>query len=161
LVKQIELSHGKFTLIDDDDFERISENKWKFNNRGYAVRLTHRNKKWKTISMHRIILNAKDGEIVDHKNGDRLDNRKENLRIASPSQNCWNSKLFVSNTSGYKGVTRGKKTGHWTASIHLKNKRINLGTFDNKHDAARMYNFWAKDLFGEFARLNVINEEAN
>jgi hypothetical protein len=159
LVKQIELSHGKFALVDDDDFERINQNKWKFNNRGYAVRLTHQNKKWKTHSMHRVILNAEDGQIVDHKNGDRLDNRKENLRIASPSQNCWNSKLCINNTSGYKGVSLEKKTGKWNARIHINNKKIHLGAFENKHDAARMYNFWAIDLFGEFAQLNVITEE--
>jgi hypothetical protein len=108
--------------------------------------------------MHRVILDAQEGQIVDHKNGDRLDNRKENLRIANPSQNCWNSKLCTKNTSGYKGVTYVKKTGKWAAQIHLKNKKISLGSFESRHDAARMYNFWAIDLFGEFAKLNVINE---
>jgi hypothetical protein len=74
-------------------------------------------------------------------------------------QNAWNSGLSKSNTSGYKGVSWRKDRQKWKAEIKKNYKSISLGHFDNPHDAARMYNFWAIDMFGEYARLNVINEE--
>jgi hypothetical protein len=162
LLPLIPLSHGKSAIVDESDFYILSQNRWKFNNRGYAVRLKREDGKCKTISMHRVILNALPGQIVDHINGDPLDNRKSNLRIVNNSQNSWNLRTPSSSSTGYKGVTSEKKTGKYVAHITFKNKTIKLGTFESKHDAARMYNFWANDLFGEFARLNVINEtEAN
>jgi hypothetical protein len=157
-VKEIELLCGTKTLVDDDDYERLHHYNWRLNPAGYALRSTSINGKYATIRLHREIMGALKGEYVDHINGDVLDNRKSNLRICTNMQNAWNSGLSKSNTSGYKGVTWKKERGKWKAEIKKNYKPIFLGYFDNKHDAARMYNFWAKDMFGEYARLNVINE---
>lgn len=106
-------------------------------------------------------MNAGEGEIVDHINGNVLDNRKSNLRITSPSGNSRNRKTPIINKVGYKGVSKVKGYEKYKAYVQVGTGQAHLGYFDNPHDAARMYNFWASDIFGEFARLNTINEEEN
>lgn len=111
-----------------------------------------------TIFMHRVILNTPLGYETDHSNGDGLDNRKENLRIATASQNKWNRNKYKNNTSGYKGVSWEKDRGRWRAYIILKTERIHLGYFNDKHEAARAYNAAAIKYHGEFACLNQVGE---
>lgn len=108
--------------------------------------------------MHRELIEVPEGFVIDHKNGDTLDNRKSNLRACKQSENAKNqTKKRSDNTSGYKGVTWWKRDGNWKAQLYVDGKNINLGYFDCKHEAAMMYNFWAKDIFGEFASLNKLN----
>lgn len=107
--------------------------------------------------MHRFILNIIDRCIeIDHINGDSLDNRKENLRVASSSQNANNKvKLSPKNTSGYRGVTWDKHSQKWMAQIYKNNKRTNLGRFDTKEEAAKVFDSAAKKMYGEFhGKLN-------
>ena len=111
--------------------------------------------------MHRIIANAKEGESVDHVNGNPLDNRKENLRVCTMSQNLANQKLRKDSTSGFKGVSKNQsKTNPWRAYINRKDgkktKQYHLGLFKTPEEAARAYNEKAKELFGDFAKLNKV-----
>lgn len=90
---------------------------------------------------------------VDHANGDRADNRIENLRLANRSQNKANSKKYDNNSSGFKGVCWRKETGRWRARIGVNGEVLNLGSFDNAEDAYRAYSVAAEQHFGEFARV--------
>lgn len=148
-MKIIELTQGKITFVDDEDFEWLSQWKWYYN-QGYAVRKTS-----PKILMHREIVNAPDGKQVDHINRNGLDNRKNNLRICTLQENRRNKKLYKNNKSGHRGVWFFKhKTCNyqkWMAYITHKGKRIFLGHFDNKEDAIKVRLKAEKKYFGEFA----------
>jgi hypothetical protein len=155
-VKEIPLTKGKTAIVDDEDYEELSKYNWRYHN-GYAARTTSRlSGKRTTVLMHRQILG--DCGEIDHINGNKSDNRRSNLRIVTRIQNCANTPARNVNCLGYKGVSFDKRRGKYRARIGNCYEKIWLGYFDNPHDAARMYNFWARDLFGEYARLNVINE---
>ncbi|MGM0836007.1 MAG: HNH endonuclease [Bacillota bacterium] len=160
MAKKLNTSSGMTFIIDDEDYEEVSKYKWKSTEDGYVRRNFWLGDKCKYISLHRMLINAPEGLCVDHINGNKFDNRRSNLRLATRTENIRNSGPKVNNKSGYKGVSFRKDTGKWKAQIRAFGKKVNLGQFDNKHDAARMYNFWAVDLFGEFAWVNKI-EEAN
>jgi hypothetical protein len=110
------------------------------------------------VLMHRLILELDgqniDGLEVDHDNGNRLDNRRENLRPATKSQNMSNRGPFLNNKSGFKGVCWHKRRQKWIAQIHVSGKRTHLGYFDDPIAAARAYDAAALELHGAFARLN-------
>jgi len=149
-------------MVDDEDFEKLNQHKWHYGSRHYALRTVHEgySKDGKRITgsvwMHREVLNTPEGLFTDHINGDTLDNRKENLRVVTSKQNNHNSKLPSHNTSGYKGVSEDKRNlkNKWQAYITIDNKKKHLGYFSSKEDAARKYNEVAKEIFGEYARLN-------
>ena len=103
-MREIQLTKGKVTIVDDEDFERVNKFKWFIFN-GYVVHSIKSDDKWTSQSMHRLILNAPEGKQVDHINSDRLDNRKENLRICNRSENQWNRSKQKNGTSGFKGVS--------------------------------------------------------
>lgn len=145
---------GKIAIIDDEDYDYISQYKWTFNpaehlgsGGGYAVTRVKSNGTVKRISMQNLIMSPPDGLIVDHINGDALNNCRSNLRLATTAQNLANRRMRRNNKSGFKGVTINKKSGKYTASIVIK-------TFDTAEEAAKMYDRLAKVAFGEFARLN-------
>jgi hypothetical protein len=106
--------------------------------------------------MSRFILSAPDGKLVDHIDGNPLNNQNENLRLCTNAENCRNTKIYKNNTSGYKGVQSIGKQGKWFAIINCNRKQKYIGTFETKEEAAMAYNEYAKKLHGEFARLNVI-----
>jgi hypothetical protein len=106
----------------------------------------------RTLYLHREILQASTGTEVDHRNGDTLDCRRENLRLATHAQNARNTKTPVSNTTGFKGVRRIKTK--WTAYIKIDGKQRHLGCFTSKREAARAYDAAAQQAWGEFARPN-------
>jgi hypothetical protein len=107
--------------------------------------------------MHRFIMQPPHHLIVDHKNGNKLDNRKSNLRICNHQQNNRNQRPKRNHTSGYKGVRRGKMLGSWDASITIDRKEIYIARFYDKLDAVQAYNTVAEQLFGEFACLNEVD----
>jgi hypothetical protein len=115
-----------------------------------------------TAYLHRFLLGAKGSQIVDHVNGDTLDNRKSNLRLCDASQNAANSQIQRNNTSGYKGVSfyqqKPSWTPKWKAQISENGKRTNLGLFDCPIDAARVYDQAARAKWGEFACVNFPKE---
>lgn len=161
-MKEIPLTQGKVALVDDDDFERVNQHKW-YCNHGYAYRSVNiGKKKYIKVAMHRFINNTPDELETDHINGNKLDNRKCNLRNCTAKQNKWNTKIIASNTTGYKGVDirkRKRKNGIYEsirATIYVDGKLKYLGKFDDLEDAARAYNREAIKHFGEFANLNKV-----
>ena len=155
-MKRIPLTQNKYALVDDEDFEEMSKYNWRFA-QGYAIRHVRKDKEKRrtTTRMHRMILDVKKGRDIDHVDGNGLNNQKINLRIATESQNMMNRKLNKNNKSGYKGV-HWHIMGKWLAQIRCFGKGTYLGVFDNKLEAAKVYNEKAKELFGKFARLNSI-----
>jgi hypothetical protein len=115
--------------------------------------------------MHRLVLERKLGkkleaaDQVDHVNGDRLDNRRSNLRVATPGQNAMNHRLRSDNKSGYKGVWFDAKLGKYTAFIRSGGRRKHIGVYVNAEGAALAYNEAAIRHHGEFAHLNIISPE--
>jgi len=137
-------------LVDDDDFEKLNGIKWYLNQYGYVV---NRNR-----LMHRIICNLKTGDnlFVDHKDGDRLNNCKSNLRICTHSQNAHNRKINKNNTSGYKGVSWNKKRKRWGVRIKSNGVIYQGKTCKDVIEAANEYNRLAILHHGEFALLNNV-----
>ena len=135
--------------------KKINQHKWCLTTNGYA----RRNSKGKMIRMHREVMGVFDSNIaVDHINGNKLDNRKENLRICSKQENTWNSirKKSKNPTSKYKGVHWSKDRNKWVASIGYNMSVIPLGRFHNEIDAAIAYNNKAAELYGKYANLNEV-----
>ena len=155
-MKEIVLSQGRLSLVDDSLYDDLNQVKWSFDS-GCAVR----RKDKKKIYLHRVIMSTPDGYVTDHINGNKLDNRKINLRICTTKQNARNRKLNKDNTSGYKGVSISYKCGSehehkWKSIIRVNYRFIYLGTFISKIEAALAYNNAAKRFYGKFANLNVI-----
>lgn len=158
-MKTIPLTRGLCAIVDDEDYEWLTMmGKWHVgsNRCFYAVRWESRarnNGKQKKIFMHRIILPSPTG--VDHINGDGLDNRRSNLRVATAWENSLNRRKSSKATkSKYVGIgPHGRK---WRADIVFHGKRKYLGLFKTDIEAAQAYNQMARILFGEFARLNNV-----
>lgn len=155
-MKSIELTQGKTTIVDDEDFEVVSKLKWyarrdKGSN-WYAMRNSPRGGQRKTIMLHNFIKTIHGGGLVDHINGDSLDNRKENLRVVTKSQNSMNRKLNKNNRSGIKGVCWSERDKRWVAQIRAGGKYIRLGSFTDKMEAAQVYKSASEVYHGEFAR---------
>ena len=158
---KIKLSQGKTALVDYIDYKYLSQWKWHFFDNRYAARKEHiyiSPKKYgtKTVLMHREIMKLNSSQFVDHKNRNGLDNRRENLRMATRQQNQCNQKIRNDNMSGFKGVSWYKSRNKWLSEIHSNNKKIFIGYFDKLKDAATAYNKKAILLHGEFASLNPI-----
>lgn len=160
-MKEIVLTKGKFTLVDEEDYDELtSMGKWyaqrNNGNKYYAAKRCKINKN--LLLMHRIILRVSDKKLdVDHINGNSLDNRKCNLRTCNRSQNNMNMEK-TRGISKYKGVSWNKKSKKWEAYIQIFGKHKYLGSFDNEIKAARTYDNAAKEYFKEFARLNFSEE---
>jgi hypothetical protein len=156
-MKKIALTQGKFALVDDEDFEKLSKFKWCANKIGgiyYAVRNDKRTKDGrKTISMHRVVMDSPEGMDTDHKDGDGLNNQKKNLRICTHAENLKNQKLHKNNISGLKGVSFYKRVKKWVAFIGVDGKQISLGYFDTKLEAYQAYCDACLKYHGKFSRL--------
>jgi len=162
-MKSILLTQNKVALIDDEDFERLNKYKWcafHLKNYWYATRniriVTNRQI---LLYMHRIIMDPPSNVMIDHADGNGLNNQKSNLRICTSSQNIANTKISCDNTTGFKGVAYHKLQGKYTARVQKDGVRFNLGVFINPKDAALAYDKAALEMFGEFARLNFPNKK--
>jgi len=157
----VPLSNGGVACIDAEDAPRVLLHRWRQDCNGYARRSTPAGSRegrrlWSCILLHRFIVDAPAGVIVDHKDGHPLNCRRSNLRYATPGESSRNGGMRRNNTSGYKGVSWHRQAGKWNAYITVDWKRRSLGVFDTKEGAARAYNDAATQLHGAFARLNEI-----
>lgn len=144
-----------YAQVDDEDHDRLAKHKWYLRKDGYAGRNEHPDGKTKTILLHRAVLDAPAGMQVDHIDGDKLNNRRSNLRLVTPAQNQYNRRPS-DGSSRYKGVSWHKRHTRWTAYIKIDGKQHYLGFFENEIDAAVAYDMAALEHFGEYARPNVL-----
>lgn len=154
----VDLGNNNIVILDAGDAGRVTARSW-YRSRSkqrpdYMISQTGGRGNITTTYLHRFIIDAPRGSIVDHANGDTMDNRRSNLRIASHQQNMSNSQRRKTNTSGYKGVQLRCDGKKWLARIQVNKKTIHLGSFETREDAARAYDAAAIQHFGEFARLN-------
>lgn len=142
-------------LFDDEDFDLLKIRSWCVfaSTRTFYAQASIKNK---NVYMHRYLLNALPGQEIDHINGNGLDNRRENLRICNRRENCMNVSKAKNKSSIYKGVSWRTRQKGWRASIASNYRYYELGVFKSEIDAALAYNEKAKELFGEFAKLNII-----
>jgi hypothetical protein len=153
----ISLGQNKFALIDEINYEKISKYRW-YIHKGYAFRQEYCDGLCVKFSMHREIINAPPYVEVDHINGNRIDNRQSNLRLATRSTNVMNRvDRGAGSNSGYRGVHL-RKNGYYQATITINYKQVYLGTYNDAIWAAKAYDDAAREYFGEFARLNFPKE---
>lgn len=137
-------------IVDDEDYDSVISEKW-YLAVGYAQAAG-------SVYMHRLLMGFPEGMEIDHRNGNKLDNRKENLRVATHQQNLFNRSAQKNNVGGDKGIHLTKSTGRWRAQLKFGKRRIHVGYFDSPEEAARAYDRVAIEKFGEFAYLNFPEE---
>ena len=159
-MKTIELSNGLCVVVDDEDHAALVAHRWcPSGARPYAMRIVTAGGVRRAVWMHRVVAQAPDHLEVDHVNGNRLDNRRANLRPCTRSQNAKNlSRRVQVKTSRFKGVHWNDRDRRWYAVIHANRKRHHIGCFSDELAAARAYDNAARTLHGEFARLNFQGE---
>jgi hypothetical protein len=143
---QIQLTKGKCALIDAEDISLADVGAWYFSGNGYAARTAGR----KHIFLHHLVCPCGAGMMPDHINGDKLDNRRCNLRVVTKAQNGWNVKLSRRNSSGHKGVKFHR--GKWVASIFCDGVFYHLGRHERKEDAVAARVTAEISMFGEYRR---------
>lgn len=161
-MKQIALTQGKYAIVDDADYEMLMQFKW-FAHKAttaksfYAIHSgAYNNGKQKATKMHRLIMGVNDPMVhIDHKDGNGLNNQRDNLRICTKADNLRNRPKYVG-ASKYKGVCYKQSNKKWVAQISVNGKPTHLGYFNNQQDAAKAYNEAATKHHGEFALLNII-----
>ena len=141
-MKEIKLTQGKVTLVDDNDFEELNKHKWfarKDYNTFYVLRQssTKGGIKRRTLLMHRIIMNCPEKLQIDHIDGDGLNNQKANLRVVTTRQNKQN--IHIKTASKYPGVSWHKTGKTWQANIRIGNRKRYLGMFEKEEDAYAAY----------------------
>lgn len=140
--------------VDDRDYDHLTQWKWHLHHDGYAIRRIKSHEKTFTVQMHRQLLGTPHDALADHVNGDRLDNRKSNLRIATHKENAMNRKVRRTSRTGIKGVGKYGPRHSWRASIRVDGKTLYLGSYKTARDAAAAYNAAAVKHHGQYARLN-------
>ena len=148
---EIPLSQGHVALVDDEDYERIlALSPWSILR---TPRTLYAKRNGDPTYMHRVIVGAGKGQEVDHRDGDGLNNCRSNLRLASSAENKWNQGPRAG-TSQYKGVCWDKTRSNWRANIVVDRRQITLGRYQTQEDAALAYDVAARELHGDYARLN-------
>jgi hypothetical protein len=153
-MKILKTKDGFETVVDDEVYEWANKIEWRLSKAGYV---SYR-KGDARIMLHRLIAKTPEDYITDHINGNKLDNLISNLRVVTNKQNVWNNGLRSDNLSGYRGVCFRKDRGTWTSEIKAHGVKYRLGCYKTPEEAAVVYNRKAKELYGEFARLNTINK---
>lgn len=140
-MRTIKLTKGYEATVDDEDYDFLMQWKWYAARTPYiyAVRNSYEKGKQRRVFMHRILCGTPDDLFTDHRNADTLDNRKENLRVATPAQNAWNRAAVRGSSSKHKGVCWNRRSGKWQAQIKIGRKNHYLGLFLSEKDAAGAY----------------------
>ena len=152
--KEIHLLRGQIAIVDDSDYEELMRYRWHANSYGYAVCSLFNKSKETRLFMHRVIMNPPADMQVDHINGNKLDNRRSNLRVCTRAENSKNRKKQSTSRNTYKGVEWSKDHNAWRAKIRVGLRRLTLGSFKTEKEAAMAYNEAALRYHGEFAQLN-------
>lgn len=152
---RIPLTQGKFAIIDEEDADLVVPHRWyaqPHRRTIYVKRSKTSGNHTKWVYLHREIMGNPPGVQVDHRNGDGLDNRRSNLRLATNTQNHGNMRLRKTSRTGFKGVRKLRTC--FSASIFVDGKTVRLGTFSSVEEAANAYDDAAREAWGEFACLN-------
>ena len=156
----IELTRGYKAIIDDESYAIIKGHKWSavtiYRNNGTVINnyAVTRIGKYSTVRMHRLITDVAKELVIDHIDGNGLNNCLSNLRICEQYQNAMNKRPQLNTASIFKGVNWHKGRKKWIATIRINKERKYLGGFIAEEDAAKAYDAAALELFGEFARPN-------
>lgn len=142
-------------MVDDEDYDFLNQFSWQADK--YGCVSTHGNKNQKRTLIHRLIIKVPPNLEIDHKDGNRLNNQKSNLRLASSSQNKCNRGPRIDTKSGYKGVSWHKQRKKWTVRIQNGKTYKHLGLFIDIKDAIKAYNNASQKYHGEFAFINLIS----
>lgn len=157
-MKELHLPHGHVALVDDEDYAQVCGFTWYVVNKGYVARGEWSKNVQRLVLLHRQLLQPPTGVEVDHRNHNKLDNRRANLRLSTTQENARN-KLPLENKlySAYKGVCYQRRNRRkWVAGICVNYKQIHLGSFATEREAALAYNAAALERFGEFALINAL-----
>ena len=158
-IRYIPLTQGKYAIVDASDYEWLSRYQWYAAQTGCGLCYAATNVDGKTVFMHRLIMDAPRGKVVDHIDGNGLDDRRANLRLCTARENARNRRSRKGTTSQFLGVYRRTSVpDKWFARVACGDKRVYLGPFDDKVEAARARNRAAIELHGEFASLNFPEE---
>jgi hypothetical protein len=155
-VKEIPLHGGGVAIVDVIDYARVSKYVWYLRQRGRTRYAFRKVTNTSDQLLHKFLVEETNGLQVDHENGDGLDNRRSNLRLATPLQNATNRRKKAGTTSPFKGVSRRRRseTKPWAAHIQIDGRSANLGSFANEEEAARRYDEAVRTHYGEFGRYN-------
>jgi hypothetical protein len=155
-VREIPLTRGKVALVDAEDYESLAGYRWHAAPKGgtwYAERAGRLSEGGpRTVCMHRVILSAPPGLMVDHIDGDGLNNRRSNLRLATHAQNGQNQRRSRANASGFKGVSWSSRVGRWQAAIRIAGRKVFLGYYGTPEEAHTAYSAAVEKFHGEFGR---------
>jgi hypothetical protein len=161
MAKAIPLTKGFVALVDDVDHAAVSAMRWyarMSSGKVYATRDVVVDGCKRKLQMHRMILGAPEGALVDHEDGNGLNNQRSNLRLATKTTNGQNAKLRANHPTGFKGVRldrREELAKRWMAAVRVDGKPVWLGRYATVEEAARAYDAAAMEHFGEFALTNV------
>lgn len=152
-MKKVNVNTGYIAIVDDEDLELVSKYKWNLSTKGYAQAYDKTSKK--TVRLHRLIMGVTDKTvIIDHINRDRLDNRKENLRLGDVKTNSYNRGSNPNTTSKYKGVHWHKGVKKWAVALQIEQTVIYGGYFKDEYLASLRYDQLAREHHKDFAYLN-------
>ena len=143
------LANGVEFYIDEQDLETAKAYQWWSDSNGY---IRARGESGKRVRLHRLIMNPKPGYVVDHINGNRRDNRRSNLRLCTPNENCRNHGISTNNSSGSTGVSYFERNQKWVAYIAVDGMNFHIGSFDTYEQAVSARKAAEQEYYKEFAR---------
>lgn len=151
MTKLIPLTQGKQAIVDAEDYKEISRHKWAYHCNGYAFRSKWVNGKNHCILMHRVIAGTPSKKVTDHINGNKLDNRRSNLRVCTIAENLYNQGLRTDNKSGTRGVSWDSRRRLWRARANKFRKEHHIGRFSTLEEAVTARKQAVEKLYGDFS----------